>query len=244
MRCLALLLLLAAPLLAQDPPKPAAPAPAPAVDSDVYQWPLWLDATYEWRVQRGGGWQNADLLLTTGLDNLMGRRDQAWHAHKATFGARYEQGYGRHPNGQRAGVVWGYAFGHDDGSGSTMQDFPNLAREGFPFQRSSWFSVVGGVAAGWMHARATQGEQGRRVETQDALRLEQYSYFSFFGFGFRQQAALNFNLRDGPAMDWEAGAWLVIGRPLLPFSLSLGYVYLGLEHGGGGSFSLRAGVHF
>lgn len=236
---LLLLLLLAAPARAQG-----ADAAPPQPDDGVYRWPLWLDATHEWRVQSGSGWNNTELHLSAGFDELMGRRDRQLHSHRMLWAARFDAGYGHRTAGRRVAVLAGYVFGLDDGAESSGGDFPNLAREGFPFQRSSMASVVVGLGTGWMHSRGTQGSQGGAVQSQDTLRLEQFSYFSLFGFGFRQSAALNINLRDGPAREWEAGAWLVLGRPLLPFSLAVGYSYQATELAGGGGFSLRAGIHF
>lgn len=233
-------------MIAMAAPAVCAQSESTEVERPPEGLPAFFDASYEWRDYRDHGSQSVEAMFRLPLDMLFGERDD-WtlHLQKVGFAGGYLRSYGITPHAERAYLAAVYTVGIDESARfADMSPDSDYQAWGFPFQRSTAMGLSLNLAAGWMHSSGMQ--HGATVDSrasQDALRVENVVQLTGWYLGFRGQAALNVNLRDGPAVEWEAGFWFSVGEGILPLGIAVGYHYLGTQRAGGGSFSLRIGVH-
>jgi hypothetical protein len=232
----------AAPLLAEEPPRPTATPSTP--EADVFQLPFLFDGVYQMRVHEDRGWHGMDAMFRLRPDQWFDNPDI--RQHQLVLAGFWETGYRHDPNPTRfavmAGYGWGADFVHSQREGE--DSFLSLSDRGaFPLTRSGFFSSAFQVMVGFHSSRGTRGPDGK-FESQDAIRFEHRVAGGALWFEFMASAAVNLNLRDGRFLDREVFVGIELARPIAPFGIRVGYSYMFFERAGFAHFVFGLHVAF
>lgn len=206
-----------------------------------FRLPVLIDASYNWRVQPAQGWHGVDGMLRLRLDDLwLGQGAY----HQVALAGFFESGYAYDPNPTRAAVMLGYGWGKDFFDLADGNEWALVSTDGsFPLSRASTFAYGVQMLGGLHTSTATRGEDNM-PRSADAMRVEVRGSAGALPMQLETRIAVHFNLRDGRFLDGEFYTGVVLGRPMLPFGIRMGWSYLFTERGGGGFFVLGVVVAF